>query len=248
MTEPRDTPNPATSTRPGRSSAKVGEAGGNKLVPILLGLLLLLVLIGLLLYFLLRGGNDDNGAATPAVTPSVSTSQTPTPSNTLSPSAEPPASSSAPTTTPSASTPATTPSATAPATTPPAGGAAGGAAAGTLLSGSQDVVAAAGSSTLAPLVGKPVAGTAVVQEVVADEGFWVGSSPEQRAFVYLTKAARGGGESGPKVKAGDTVTLTGTVGALADNAPAVAGVTGAEGKAQLARQGALVLATTYALS
>lgn len=234
MTEPRDTPNPATSTQPGRSSGKVEGAGGSKLLPILLGLLLLAVLVGLLLFFLLRDNDDDGDVAAPVASSSASLTPSPSvepePSDTLSPSIGPtevgipdPSSSPIVTQVPGSGT--------------------------TLRADSEDVVAAAGGGQLAALVGTPVEGFATVQEVVADEGFWVGSDATERVYVYLTKEARdGGGESVPIITVGDTVSLTGTVTTLAEQPDATAGVITGQGKAQLSQQGALILATSYAVS
>ena len=237
MTEPHDTPNSATSNRPSRSSSKVdGAGGGSKLLPILLGLLLLLVLIGLLLFFLLRGDDDDNDVSAPAVSPSVSSSLSASPST-----------GEEPTETVSPSTGPTDGGIPDPDTSPIVTEAPGTGA--SLLADGENVIAVAGDNQLASLVDTPVSGFATVQEVVADEGFWVGTSQEQRVYVYLTKQARDdGGESVPDITVGDTVSLTGTVTTLDEQPDATNGVITGEGKAQLQEQAALVLATTYALS
>ena len=47
---------------------------------------------------------------------------------------------------------------------------------------------------------------------MSDEGFWVGNSPEQRVFVFITEKARGTrGESPFQVKSGQIVKITGTM-------------------------------------
>ena len=109
---------------------------------------------------------------------------------------------------------ATTPAAGAPApTTTAAGGVGGGASAATLTSNGQDVLAVAGDpAALAALDGGAVAGRAPVESVVSDEGFWVGNSPEQRVFVFITEAARGTqGESPFQVQPGQIVEIAGTM-------------------------------------
>jgi hypothetical protein len=73
-----------------------------------------------------------------------------------------------------------------------------------------------------------------VQSVPADEGFWVGTSQSDRIWVQLTGTR---GESDYKVKEGDTVDFTGTVTKAAEGFAADAGVTAAEGAAQLTEQG-----------
>lgn len=232
MTEPENTPNPGTSSHPSRSSAKVeGGSGGSKLLPILLGLLLLLLLVGLLLFFLLNDDDDEDVSLTPTDTPSVSEPATPT----LEPSIAPvPGDTGSPIEIPD-------PSQSPIVTEVPGTG-------DTLLADGQDVVAAAGSNELAPLIGTSVSGFATVQEVAADEGFWVGSSPEQRVYVFLTDEARGGGgESVADVTEGDTVSITGTIASAEEQAEIVARAEG-EGLAQLQRQGALILATGYSVT
>ena len=87
---------------------------------------------------------------------------------------------------------------------------------------------------LARVTGQQVTGTAVqVLSVPADEGFWVGSSDDQRVWVQLAGAA---GESPYQVRQGDRVDFTGTVAAHDGSFPATVGVDDAEGAAQLAAQ------------
>ena len=125
-----------------------------------------------------------------------------------------------------------------------AGADAGGAA---LTADGQDLIAASGSS-LAGRDGQAVTGSAVVESVVSDEGFWVGSGTDSRVFVFLTPQARQSqGESGFQVEAGQTVQVEGSMVSL-DQAPdAVEGVTEDEGLSQLQQQGALVSADAVTL-
>ncbi len=117
-----------------------------------------------------------------------------------------------------------------------------------LQAGSRDVLALS-TGNLRSVAGQPVSGTAKVESVVSDEGFWVGSSPEQRVFVFLTSQARqSAGESGFQVRRGQTVQLQGTVTALSEASDAAAGVTEAEGRGQLDRQGALIQAQSVQLA
>ena len=118
---------------------------------------------------------------------------------------------------------------------------------GTLVAGSTDVLADGGAG-LAALAGSPAtAAGIVVESVVADEGFWVGT-PQSRVFVFLSPQARqSAGESGFQVVAGQAVELTGTVTPL-DGDPAALGVEDAEGADQLRTQAAYVTADTVSLS
>jgi Sigma-70 region 2 len=111
-------------------------------------------------------------------------------------------------------------------------------------------VAPAGDRTLTsegrailPLRGRPplsrYAGTTVeargvrVQQVVADEGFWVGTSVRDRVWVQLT----GTRESGFRVKPGEKVTFTGRMVENSVYFSRRAGVTPREGAGLLERQG-----------
>ena len=93
------------------------------------------------------------------------------------------------------------------------GGAAGGA--GVLEAGSTDLFSLAGTGgkkgtpdteRLRELEGSEVSADGVqVQSVVSDEGLWVGSGPKERFFVFLDVE----GESGPDIKAGDSLSFSG---------------------------------------
>ena len=120
---------------------------------------------------------------------------------------------------------------------------------GTLTVGSTDLLASSANlGKLGALGGQQAVGRNVnVQSVVADEGFWVGSSAADRVFVYLTPEARkSNGESGFQVKAGQSIDLNGTVAKLKDAGSL--GVTDSEGAAQLQKQGSYITATSVRLS
>ena len=123
-----------------------------------------------------------------------------------------------------------------------------GTVAAALTTGSDDVLALAGTNQLAGVSGRPVQGRAVtVESVVADEGFWVGNSATQRVFVFMTPQARtASGESPFQVSANQQVNLTGAMRAGPD--PAALGVDEAEGAAQLTAQGQYVEATSLSLA
>ncbi len=128
------------------------------------------------------------------------------------------------------------------------GGGAAGTGAATLTADGQDLLAASGGS-LAGRAGQQVTGTATVESVVSDEGFWVGNSPTERVFVYLTpEARRSQGESGFQVTAGQTVQLSGALTGLAEAPEAAYGVTAAEGRDQLDTQAAYVSADAVTLA
>jgi hypothetical protein len=125
------------------------------------------------------------------------------------------------------------------------------AAAGTLTVGSTDLLASrADLGRIGSLSGGQASGRAVtVQSVVADEGFWVGSSTTDRVFVHLTPQARKtNGESPFQVKAGQRIDLAGAVVRLSGGGPSALGVTDTEGARQLAQQGAYIDARTVRLS
>jgi hypothetical protein len=129
--------------------------------------------------------------------------------------------------------------------------AAAGAGAGALTVGSTDLLAdRANLGKLGSFDGKAATGRKVqVQSVVADEGFWVGSSAADRVFVYLTPEARkSNGESGFQVKAGQSIDLSGTVARLGGEGARALGVTDAEGARQLTTQAAYVRADQVRLS
>jgi len=132
---------------------------------------------------------------------------------------------------------------------------AGGSATTAAPSGTGELATTAGETVVPPpsgglgdLAGEQVTGTAMVESVVSDEGFWVGDGPGQRVFVFLTPEARNSeGESPFQVEAGQTIELTGSlVAAPAD--PASVGVEGSEGADELTGLGAYIEATEVALS
>ena len=117
-----------------------------------------------------------------------------------------------------------------------------------LTADGQDLLAVAGSN-LAARAGQSVTGTAEVQSVVSDEGFWVGNSAQERVFVFLTPEARKSqGESGFTVTAGQAVQLRGAMTALAQAPDAGEGATADEGRAQLEQQGAYIRADAVSLA
>lgn len=136
--------------------------------------------------------------------------------------------------------------------TPTAGGDAGGGAApaggAPLVAGDQPILPLPADG-LAPLAGQAVTGTAVpVESVVADEGFWGGTSPTDRVFVVLTPEARTTqGESPFQVQAGQSINLAGTLIPLPGD-PETLGVDPDEGAEQLLQQGHVVEATSIALT
>jgi hypothetical protein len=99
-----------------------------------------------------------------------------------------------------------------------------------------DVVAQSDAATaLGGLAGQAVTGTGVqVLSVPADEGFWVGSSDQQRVWVQLTGEA---GESPYQVTEGDTVDFEGAVVAHDQSFAGSVGVDEANGATQLTSQG-----------
>jgi hypothetical protein len=138
----------------------------------------------------------------------------------------------------------------------PRAGAGGGAAAqgsettGRLTVGSTDVLQDAGTiGRIGSLTGQDAVGRGVlVQQVVSDEGFWVGASSAERVFVFLTPEARGAaGESPFQVRTGQRIDLNGSLVDLRGDAGDL-GVTDAEGATQLEKQGAYVSATQVRLS
>lgn len=95
------------------------------------------------------------------------------------------------------------------------GSAGAGGGAGTLEAGGTDLFSLAGTGgkkgapdteRLRELEGSEVTGGGVqVQSVVSDEGLWVGTGPKERFFVFLDIE----GESGPDIKAGDSLRFSG---------------------------------------
>ncbi|GIF43962.1 hypothetical protein BC793_13214 [Actinoplanes xinjiangensis] len=106
---------------------------------------------------------------------------------------------------------------------------------GTVTAGGVNLLGAQSTANLTAQTGQQAVGRAVrVQSVPADEGFWVGTSEEDRLWVQLTGT---GGESDYKVKQGDTIDFTGTVTTAAQDLADKVGLTTAEGAEQLASQG-----------
>jgi RNA polymerase sigma factor (sigma-70 family) len=104
----------------------------------------------------------------------------------------------------------------------------------TLISEGQAVLPLAGRPPLARYAGKDVQGRGIpVQMVAANEGFWVGTSEQERVWVQLT----GTHESPFKVRAGQRVWFTGKMVANPPDFPKRAGVTTAEGASLLRQQG-----------
>jgi Sigma-70, region 4 len=104
----------------------------------------------------------------------------------------------------------------------------------TLTSEGQAILPLTGRPPLARYAGKGVQGQAVrVQMVAANEGFWVGTSEQDRVWVQLT----GTHESPFAVKAGQRVWFSGRMVANPPDLPERAGVTTAEGASLLRQQG-----------
>lgn len=211
MTAARPSSQPATPH--GASPVGGGNGGDRRKRGLLLGALLLAVLLLAALLLSQCGADDDTAGS--ASTPSSSRSEDASTSASASPTA------------------------TASAPTPPAA-APGGAAGQIVAADGADVLGLTGrpdaAAALGALVGQQVTATgAQVLSVPADEGFWVGTSEQQRVWVQLTGEA---GESPYQVAEGDTVDFEGAVvrhdGAFAGTV----GVDEAAGAAQLTEQGA----------
>ena len=141
------------------------------------------------------------------------------------------ASAAAPSATASAALPTTTSSGTDGAGTDGGGQTA---ASGTVTAGSANLLESPTAASLSAQSGQQAAARAVqVQSVPADEGFWVGSSEQDRLWVQLTDLA---GESNYKVKQGDSIDFTGTVTSAAQDFAGKVGVTADEGADQLTSQ------------
>ena len=104
----------------------------------------------------------------------------------------------------------------------------------TLTSEGRAILPLTGRPPLSRYAGDPVRAQGVrVQQVAADEGFWVGTGPRDRVWVQLT----GTRESRPQVERGDRVSFTGR---MAEDRPGFArraGVTAGEGAGLLDQQG-----------
>jgi hypothetical protein len=207
---PTPTPNAATTTRPERSSKRTARKAPLGWLPwALLGLLALLVAATLLVI----NAVDDDGPDGPAgdTLGQVSSGGSGIDgqdgdgqiAGTEEDSSEGESEGGAASAAPEAS--AAPDASAAPGADAGAGAGGGGAS---LTANGEDLLAAAAGGNLAGRAGQAVTGTAKVESVVSDEGFWVGSSAKGRVFVFLTPEARQSqGESGFQVKAGQTVKL-----------------------------------------
>ena len=197
---------PSRESRPTAVPAGGRPARRKWLLPLLLGLA---ALIALLLLLSQCGGDDDDDAASPAGTPTAA------------------ATTSAP-----ASDATSAPSAAAGASAGAADAGQSGGAAGTVTAGGTNLL---GADDLSAHDGQQAVGRAAkVQSVPSDEGFWVGTSEQDRIWVQLTGT---GGESDYKVKQNDDIDFTGTVTKAAEGFAGTVGVTDAEGAGQLTEQG-----------
>jgi RNA polymerase sigma factor (sigma-70 family) len=103
-----------------------------------------------------------------------------------------------------------------------------------LTSEGRAILPLTGRSPLSRYAGDPVRAQGVpVQQVAADEGFWVGTSPRDRVWVQLT----GTRESRPRVQRGDRVSFTGRMVEHQPGFARRAGVTASEGAGLLDQQG-----------
>jgi len=104
----------------------------------------------------------------------------------------------------------------------------------TLTSEGRAILPLTSRPPLSRYAGDPVRAQGVrVQQVAADEGFWVGTSPRDRVWVQLT----GTRESRPRVQRGDRVSFTGR---MVEHQPGFArrvGMTASEGAGLLDQQG-----------
>ena len=117
-----------------------------------------------------------------------------------------------------------------------ASGDTGGAAAeGTVTVGGTDLFSLAGDpEALGNYEDEAVEATSVpVESVVADEGFWIGETDQERLFVFLNLTD----ESGPQIDEGDTVSFSGTTRPLPVDFEQRFGLTPDDGIEQLTEQG-----------
>ena len=104
----------------------------------------------------------------------------------------------------------------------------------TLTSEGRAILPLTGRPPLARYAGDPVRAQGVrVQQVTADEGFWVGTSPRDRVWVQLT----GTRESRPQIQRGDRVSFTGQMVEHLPGFASRAGVNAREGAGLLNQQG-----------
>lgn len=205
---------------PGATPVGGGNRGGGRKRGLLLGALALGILI-IAALLLSQCGNDDDTAGGTDDAGSTSSTSSSSSSSSSSPSSSSPSSPSS--------------SASSAPSTPAAGSGRG----EIVTAGGDDVLQlAAGAdaaAALGGLSGQPVTGTAVrVLSVPADEGFWVGSSDQDRVWVQLTGEA---GESPYQVTEGDVVDFEGTVVAHDPSFASTVGVDAASGAAQLTERG-----------
>src|SRR5215218_5815275 len=104
----------------------------------------------------------------------------------------------------------------------------------TLTSEGRAILPLTGRPPLSRYAGDPVRAQGVrVQQVAADEGFWVGTGPRDRVWVQLT----GTRESRPQVRRGDRVSFAGRMVEHQSGFARRVGVTAGEGAGLLDRQG-----------
>ncbi len=252
MTAPRTTPNPATETRPQRSSQKVARKRPLAWLPwaLLGGLAALLALV-----FLVINAVDDDGPDGPAGDRLGQVNSNGSGINGQNGNGQIAGTETQPNTAQQGGQPNTAQQGGQPNTAQQGGqsgaaapGSAAGAGAAALRVGDQDLLGMAGGSLTGNL-NQPVTGTAKVESVVSDEGFWVGSSKTQRVFVYLTPQARkANGESPFQVRTGQSIQLSGQLVPAAANPAPLRDVTNGEGLGQIRQQGAYVNAQNIQLA
>jgi hypothetical protein len=143
---------------------------------------------------------------------------------------------------------ATAGSSTASSAAPAAGGAPAATGAGAVTANGQALLPLPAGG-LAAFADQAAEGKGVnVESVVADEGFWVGSDPNNRVFVFLSDEAKAAeGESPFQVKTGQQVDFSGTVKALPNDLTPF-GVDRSEGADQLRQQGHYIELRSVALA
>lgn len=112
-----------------------------------------------------------------------------------------------------------------------------GAASGSLTAAGRPVLPLPAGAKLSSFMGQPASGRSVnVESVIADEAFWVGTSPQDRVLVHLARSM----ESPFQVKKGEHVTFTGTVKPATADTAARFGITDADSASQLRSQGGYI--------
>ena len=186
-----------TTPSSGRGAVPIGDDQATTrarpawLIPLLA--ILAVLLVGLLLWLLLRGGGDDDELDT-AASPSASASVSELPSETPEASD---ISSTSPTPTAAPSASATSAAASAPAADEAIALTAGTEEVFPLQSPDQD---------LSGFQGEVVGRSVPVESVPADEGFWLGTGPDQRIWVEIVAIE---GETPFTVRPGEKVSFTG---------------------------------------